>query len=120
MPSSLTDLRVWQEAMKFAVAVYRVTGGFPKHELHLKPATATSGSFGAEQHCRRQGAPIGSRIQEFSFACKRIKFEVQTRLMITQELQYIRPEEGKELLASSDAIGRCLNGLINSISEKAA
>ena len=40
--------------------------------------------------------------------------------MIAQELQYISPEEGKGLLASSDAVGRSLNALINSMREKAA
>ena len=40
--------------------------------------------------------------------------------MIAQQLQYISPEEGNQLLVSSDAIGRCLNSLINSIGEKPA
>lgn len=34
MSASFKDLRVWQEAMKFAVGVYRVTGQFPKHEVY--------------------------------------------------------------------------------------
>jgi four helix bundle protein len=46
--------------------------------------------------------------------------EVQTQLMIAQELQYMSPQEGERLLASSDGIGRCLNSLINSITGKAA
>jgi four helix bundle protein len=46
--------------------------------------------------------------------------EVQTQLMIAQELQYISLQEGKQLIDSSDAIGRGLNGLINSMREKAA
>jgi len=46
--------------------------------------------------------------------------EVQTQPLIAQELQYISKEEGKHLLAFSDAIGHSLNALMNSISEKAA
>ena len=40
--------------------------------------------------------------------------------MIAKELQYLNDEEAKRILASSDAIGRSLNSLINSLREKAA
>ena len=32
--SSYRDLRIWQEAVKLALAVYRATVAFPKHELY--------------------------------------------------------------------------------------
>ena len=32
--SSFRDLRVWQEAMKLTMEIYRVTVNFPKHELY--------------------------------------------------------------------------------------
>jgi len=121
MPSSFKDLRVWQEAMKFAVAVYRVTSNFPKHEL-----------YGLSQQLRRAAVSIPSNIAEgkghhsdrefrkFLLHARGSLLEVQTQLMIAQDLQYISPEEGKQLADSSDAIARCLNGLINSMREKAA
>ena len=121
MPSSFKDLRVWQEAMKFAVAVYRVTSSFPKHEL-----------YGLSQQLRRAAVSVPSNIAEgkghrsdrefrnFLLHARGSLLEVQTQLMIALELQYITQEEGEGLLASSDAIGRCLNGLISSMSEKAA
>ena len=46
--------------------------------------------------------------------------EAQTQLMIAKELQYIGSEDALNVLASSDAIGRSLNGLINALREKAA
>jgi four helix bundle protein len=119
MPSSFKELRVWQEAMKFTVAVYRATGNFPKHEL-----------YGLSQQLRRAAVSIPSNIAEgkghrsdrefrnFLLHARGSLLEVQTQLMIAQELQYISPEEGESLLASSDAIGRCLNGLLNSMEEK--
>jgi len=121
MPSSFKDLRVWQEAMKFAVSVYRTTSSFPKHEL-----------YGLSQQMRRAAVSVPSNIAEgkghrsdrefrnFLMHARGSLLEVQTELMIAQELQYISTEEGKELLESSDAIGRCLNGLIHSMFEKAA
>jgi len=121
MPSSFKDLRVWQEAMKFSVDVYRATNSFPKHEL-----------YGLSQQLRRAAVSIPSNIVEgkghrsdrefrnFLLHARGSLLEAQTQLMIAQELQYLSPDEGKRLLASSDAIGRSLNSLINSIGEKAA
>ena len=121
MPSSFKDLRVWQESMNFALGVYRATNNFPRYEL-----------YGLGQQLRRAAVSIPSNIAEgkghhsdrefrnFLMHARGSLLEVQTQLMIAQELQYITPEEGKRLLESSDAIGRCLNALIKSMSEKAA
>lgn len=119
MPSSFKDLPVWQEATKFPVAVYRVTSNFPKYEL-----------YGLSQQLRQAAVSVPSNIAEgkghrsdrefrnFLLRARASLLEVQTQLMIAQELQYISPEEGKGLLVSSDAIGRCLNGLLNSMEGK--
>jgi len=34
MSASFKDLRVWREAMKFAVEIYRITAQFPRYELY--------------------------------------------------------------------------------------
>ena len=121
MPSSFKDLRVWQEAMRFAMNVYRATAQFPRHEL-----------YGLSQQLRRAAVSVPSNIAEdkghrsnrefrnFSLHARGSLLEVQTQLMIVQELQYISQEEGKHLLGLSDAIARSLNCLINSMSETAA
>jgi four helix bundle protein len=120
MPSSFKDLRVWQEAKQFAVDVYRVTAQFPRHEL-----------YGLSQQLRRAAVSVPSNIAEgkghrsdrefanFLLHARGSLLEVQTQLMIAQELQYISQEEGEHLLALSDSIGRSLNGLINSMRKAA-
>jgi four helix bundle protein len=120
MPSSFKDLRVWQEAMRFAVDVYRATAQFPRHEL-----------YGLSQQLRRAAVSVPSNIAEgkghrsdrefgnFLLHARGSLLEVQTQLMIAQELQYISQEDGEHLLALSDAIGRGLNGLINSMRKAA-
>jgi four helix bundle protein len=121
MSASFKDLRVWQEAMKFTVEVYRVTAKFPKHEL-----------YGLSQQLRRAAVSVPSNIAEgkghrsdrefghFLLHARGSLLEVQTQVMIAQELQYLESEDAKRLLASSDSIARSLNSLINSISAKAA
>jgi four helix bundle protein len=121
MSASFKDLRVWQEAMKFAVEVYRVTSQFPRHEL-----------YGLSQQVRRAAVSVPSNIAEgkghrsdgefgrFLLHARGSLLEAQTQVMIAKELQYIGGEEAERLLAQADAIGRSLNSLINSMREKAA
>jgi four helix bundle protein len=121
MSASFRDLRVWQEAMKFAVEIYRVTSAFPRHEL-----------YGLSQQMRRASVSVPSNIAEgkghrsdrefghFLLHARGSLLEVQTQVMIAEELQYLGSEEAKRLLASADAIGRSLNSLINSMNVKAA
>jgi len=121
MSASFKDLRVWWEATKFAVGVYRVTSAFPRHEL-----------YGLSQQLRRAAVSVPSNIAEgkghrsdrefghFLLHARGSLLEVQTQVMIAQELQYVNGEDAKRLLASSDAIARSLNSLINSLGEKAA
>jgi four helix bundle protein len=53
MASSFKDLRVWQDAIKLAVATYSVTEGFPKHEL-----------YGLTSQIRRAAVSVASNIAE--------------------------------------------------------
>jgi four helix bundle protein len=121
MSASFKDLRVWQEAMKFVVEVYRATSVFPRHEL-----------YGLSQQLRRAAVSIASNIAEgkghrsdrrfghFLLHARGSLLEVQTQVMIAQELQYLETADAKHLLASADTIGRSLNSLINSLRESVA
>jgi len=119
--SSFRDLRVWQEAMKLSTEIYRSTAGFPRHEL-----------YGLSQQIRRAAVSVPSNIAEgkghrsdrefvrFLLHARGSLLELQTQLLIAEELQYFRKEEGQRLLALAEVVGRALSGLINSMSEKAA
>jgi four helix bundle protein len=121
MSSSFRDLRVWQDAMKFAVDVYRATSQFPRHEV-----------YGLSQQLRRAAVSVPSNIAEgkghrsnrefgnFLLHARGSLLEVQTQIMIAKELEYVSIHEGERLLKSADAIGRSLNSLINSLQEKVA
>ena len=121
MSASFRDLRVWQEAIKFVAEIYRMTACFPRHEI-----------YGLSQQLRRAAVSVPSNIAEgkghrsdrefgnFLLHARGSLLEVQTQIMIAQQLDYISSEESRRLLASSDAICRSLNGLINSLREKTA
>ncbi len=122
MPSSsFRDLRVWQEAMRLASAIYKSTANFPKHEL-----------YGLSQQMRRAAVSIPSNIAEgkghhsdkefahFLFHARGSLLELQTQIMIAEELQYLTKQEAGRQLALAEAVGRALSGLINSLQGKAA
>jgi four helix bundle protein len=46
--------------------------------------------------------------------------ELQTQLLIARELEYLSSLQSTELLKIAESVGRALNGLINSMDEKAA
>ena len=119
--SSFRDLRVWQEAMNLTADVYRSTGTLPRHEL-----------YGLTQQIRRAAVSVPSNIAEgkghhsdkefahFLFHARGSLLELQTQLLIAEELQCLTKEETQRLLAEAGGVGRALSGLINSLCQKTA
>jgi len=119
--SSFRDLRVWQEAMRLTMQIYRATASFPRHEL-----------YGLTSQIRRAAVSVPSNIAEgkghrsdrefvrFLLHARGSLLELQTQLIIAEELQYLGKEEATRLSTKGEAVGRALNGLINSMHEKAA
>ncbi len=119
--SSFRDLRVWQEAMQLTAEVYKGTVGFPRHEL-----------YGLSSQMRRAAVSVPSNMAEgnghrsdkefshFLFHARGSLLELQTQLLIAEELQYLSQEDAQRLLAKCEGVGRALSGLINSIGGKVA
>ncbi len=121
MSASFKDLRVWQEAMKFAVQIYQVTAQFPRHELsglsnQLRRAAVSVPSNIAEGKGHRSDREFGQLL----FHARGSLLEVQTQVMIAKELQYVSVDESERIMVSADGLGRSLNALINSLREKVA
>jgi four helix bundle protein len=119
--SSFRDLRVWQQAMELALAVYRITGSFPKHEL-----------YGLAQQMRRAAVSIASNIAEgkgrrhdkefrqFLFHARGSLLELETQLAIATKLEYLTGKDSNEVQALATQVGRSLAGLVNSLEVHAA
>ena len=119
--SSFRELRVWQEAMALTIEIYRSTAGFPKHEL-----------YGLSQQMRRAAVSVPSNIAEgkghysdkefsrFLFHARGSLLELQTQLLIAEQLQYFPSADARRLTAMADGIGRALSGLIGSLRDKLA
>jgi four helix bundle protein len=120
-PPTLKDLRIWRRAMQLTFDIYGETTGFPKREI-----------YGLTQQMRRAAVSVPSNIAEgkghrsdrefthFLFHARGSLLELQTQILIAQELQYLTEDRAQRLQARTDEVGKALNGLINSLNMSAA
>ena len=114
MPSSsFRDLRVWKEAMDLATHTYEVTGEFPKHELYglaqqMRRAAVSIPGNKAEGKGRR----TDRELRQFLFNARGSLMELETQLIIAQELQYLSSERLVALQQEATNVGRALSRLI--------
>jgi four helix bundle protein len=116
MGGSYRDLRVWQLAMELVVRVYEQTRGFPKQEI-----------YGLTSQMRRSAVSIPSNIAEgkgrssdrdrtlFFCHARGSLLELETQILIAQQLQFLPPSQGEKLIADYAQLGRMLNALIQSM-----
>lgn len=116
MQNTFRDLRVWRQAMDLAVAVYRITDTFPKHEL-----------YGLSQQMRRAAVSVASNIAEgkgrrhdkefrqFLFHARGSLLELETQLTIAMRLEYLTEKQAGEVQQQATQVGRSLTGLVNSL-----
>jgi len=114
------DLKVWQDSMRLVLSVYSATRGFPKEE-----------SYGLVSQMRRAAVSIPSNIAEgkgrmtdrdrahFYLQARGSLLELETQILIAQQLNYISQTSAEFLLESSAEVGRMLNGLVEAISHHA-
>ena len=105
MSSSFRELRVWQEAMKSASETYRLTAEFPRYEM-----------YGLSQQMRRAAVSVPSNIAEgkghrtdrefsaFLFHARGSLLELQTQIMIAEELEYVPKEKTQALLDATSVV----------------
>ena len=110
------DLIVWKKSMSLVLDVYRSTNSFPKTE-----------TYGLATQLRRASVSIPSNIAEGQARLSTMEFkqslghargslmEVETYILLAQELGYLERDQSESLLASSAEVGRILNGLLNSL-----
>jgi four helix bundle protein len=113
---SYRDLIVWKKSMSLVLEVYRSTNAFPKTE-----------TYGLATHLRRAAVSIPSNIAEGQARLSTAEFkqslgyargslmEVETYILLAQELSYIESDQSENLLARTAEVGKILNGLLNSL-----
>ena len=105
--------------MRAAKHVYEITKRFPTEERfgltnQLRRAAVSVPSNLAEGHARF-GA--GEFVRFISIAMGSVA-EIETQILLSTELGYLKPEAGQELLGDFDTIGKMLRALAKAISRR--
>jgi four helix bundle protein len=120
MSESYRDLRVWQRAMEYVIAIYSATQSFPKEE-----------TYGLSSQMRRAGVSIPSNIAEgkgrltdrdrahFYSQARGSLLELETQIQIAVSLGYVSKNNASSLIHTSEEIGRSLSSLIRAIRNNA-
>jgi len=110
---SYKDLIVWQKSYELVLEMYKATEVFPKSEL-----------YSLVQQMRRAAISIPSNIAEGYTRGHRLEYiqflsiafgsvaELETQLLISKELGYIKEEAFKKCLALLEEIMKMLSKLI--------
>ena len=110
------QLTVWQKSMSLTEEIYRVTSRYPTEER-----------YGLTSQTRRSAVSVASNIAEGqgrkSTNEEFIRFlqislgslcELETQLELSRRLKFITGDQAAALQASTEEVGRLLNGLIRS------
>ena len=115
MGDSYRDLIAWRKAMELVSAIYRATQEFPRQEI-----------YGLTSQLRRAAVSVPSNIAEGQAHFSQKEFhrflshargslvEVETQVIIAENLGYLATAQSNALLEKAAEIGRVLNGLIAS------
>jgi len=113
------DLNVWKKGIRFVTSIYKITEQFPKSEL-----------YGLTSQIRRASVSIPSNIAEGSARNHNKEFiqflyialssaaEVDTQLIIAENLDFIKHEERTLLSDELTEISKMLQGLIKTIKNR--
>ncbi|MGA2806591.1 MAG: four helix bundle protein [Terracidiphilus sp.] len=116
MVKSFRDLVVWQRSIQLAVAIYRLTQGFPREEIYgltgqMRRAVVSVGSNIAEGHGR-----LGSgEYRQFLGVARGSNCELQTQLEIARALGIGDSKLLDEAEALSHEVGKMIFGVLEGI-----
>ncbi len=117
--ASYRDLLAWQKAMELITQIYRVSQKFPSEEL-----------YGMVSQMRRAAVSIPSNIAEGQGRLTKGEFiqflgnargsllELETQILVAQNLHYLDEPTLKNLLGLTSEVGRLVNGLLGAIKKR--
>ncbi len=117
MSNSYRDLIAWQKARALVREVYAVARHFPEDERYgLVSQLRRAGVSVVANIAEGRGRNTTGEFQQFLGHAKGSLTELETELIVAEDLGYLRPQEAKDLPAKCDEVSRLLNGLMRSLS----
>ena len=116
------DLKIYDRSYKAALAIYRLTEAFPETEKYgltnqIKRASVSIPLNVAEGHAKRESQAEFKRFLMMAIGSAN---EVSVLLDFAKDLKLITAEQHSKANAEYEEIGKMLNGLIKTVSQKSS
>jgi four helix bundle protein len=119
MLKNYMDLKVWQKAYKLCINIYKLTGTFPKEELYCLTSQLRRASISIPSNIAEgYGRETTREYIRFLYIAYGSYCELETQLLLSYDLKYLREEQKKELLKDTKKVERMLKALIKSLKNK--
>lgn len=110
------DLKVWKEAHKLVLEIYKITKKFPENErFRIIDQLCRSAVSIAANIAEGKGRNTLKEYIQFLYNARGSLEETKYHLILSEDLGYINENKFEELIAGYDQVGKMLNGLINSL-----
>jgi len=113
---SYRELHAWQNSMRLADVVYRVTRRFPKEEMYTLTAQIRRSAISVPSNIAEgQGRGSTGEFRQFLCIARGSLYELETQFLLARKLGYLSTTEAAELEMVIEGVGPVLNGLIRSL-----
>ncbi len=110
------ELEVWQKARRLAVATYKATESFPRVEqFSLTAQTRRAAISVAANIAEGWGRGSTREYVQFLLVARGSLMELETLLIIAEDLAFLRPGESAKFAAEIRGTGQMLNRLIGAL-----
>lgn len=114
--SSYKELLVWQKSIQLVTDIYKLTKIFPKEEAYslvsqMHRAAISIPSNIAEGHDRNSD----KEFSQFLCIARGSLAELETQVIISENLGYIKQEQKIHILNKCYEIGKMINGLLKKL-----
>jgi four helix bundle protein len=121
MSGQAKKLEARHDALTFAAEILIVTNQFPQHELFCLSNQLRQGAMSIPDDIYRWDNNYSDRtFEDRLMHARHTLLEVQTQLMIANELQYISAEETQRLCVSAEELRRRIGTLVKSLHNNVA
>ena len=110
------NLNIWKLGIDLVKQIYNLTRGFPNSELYgltnqMRRASVSLPSNIAEGASRKSNADF-ARFLEITLGSS---FELETQLILSKELQYLKQEDFENIIANIHLFQKQLNSLLTKV-----
>jgi four helix bundle protein len=110
------DLIVWQKAFGLVLAIYRETASFPVEEKYgLTAQLLRAGVSIPSNIAEGEGRRSPKEFRRFLFVALGSLKEVETQILLSEALGYLKSNQASKLLITAAEVGRLITGLSKSL-----